>query len=169
MLKGLIPFLKASEIKELVQSLAEQIQRDYAEEEELILICPLRGSVFFLSDLVRQFKIPLKVDFVLIEGSGEQGFVIKKDISLNIKGKHVLIVEEIIDSGIRLSFLKERIKLAFPASLKTVALLDKSSHRNTWTHADYIGRAIDDRFIVGYGMDMDGEGRNYPDMYHLGQ
>ena len=169
MLKGLVPFLKAKEIKEIIKTIAQDIQRDYSSSRELILICPLRGSVFFLSDLIRHLSIPVQVDFVFIENKNEESFVIKKDISMDLKGKDVLIVEEIIDSGLTISFLKERIKLAQPASLKTVVLLDKSSHRKTYMHADYIGRTIDDRFIVGYGMDMDEEGRNYPDMYHLGQ
>lgn len=169
MLKGLVPFLKAKQIKQIIKNLASDIEKDYSEATELILICPLRGSVFFLSDLIRQLQIPVQVDFVLIESTGEESFRIKKDISLDLKDKNVLVVEEIIDSGLTLSFLKERIKLALPASLKTVVLLDKSSHRKTMIHADYIGRTIDDRFIVGYGMDLDEEGRNYPDMYHLGQ
>ena len=111
----------------------------------------------------------MKTDFVLIESLGEGDFRIKKDITLSLKGRNVLIVEEIIDSGLKLSFLRERIRLAEPARLSTVVLLDKSSHRKTLLHADYIGKSIDDRFIVGYGMDLDEEGRNYPDMYHLGQ
>ena len=169
MLKGLVPFLKAKEIKEIIKNIAQDIQRDYSSSQELILICPLRGSIFFLSDLIRQLPIPVQVDFVFIENKNEESFIIKKDVSMDLKGKDVLIVEEIIDSGLTISFLKERIKLAYPASLKTVVLLDKSSHRKTYMHADYIGRTIDDRFIIGYGMDMDEEGRNYPDMYHLGQ
>ena len=169
MLKGLVPFLKASEIHEIIKKLAWEIKKDYLESTKLILICPLRGSVFFFSDLIRQLQMPVQVDFVLIESTNEESFRIKKDISLDLKGHDVLIVEEIIDSGLSLSFLKERLKLALPASLKTVALLDKSSHRKTLMHADYIGRSIDDRFIVGYGMDLNEEGRNYPDMYHLGQ
>lgn len=169
MLKGLVPFLKAKEIKEIIKTIAREIQRDYSSSKELILICPLRGSIFFLSDLIRQLPIPVQVDFVFIENKNEESFIIKKDVSMDLKGKDVLIVEEIIDSGLTISFLKERIKLAHPATLKTVVLLDKSSHRKTYMHADYIGRTIDDRFIVGYGMDMDEEGRNYPDMYHLGQ
>lgn len=169
MLKGLVPFLKAEEIKQIIKNLASEIEKDYSDANELVLICPLRGSVFFFSDIIRQLSIPVQVDFVLIESNGEESFKIKKDISLDLKGRDVLIVEEIIDSGLTLAFLKERLKLAEPASLKTVVLLDKSSHRKTMIHADYIGRAIDDRFIVGYGMDLDEEGRNYPDMYHLGQ
>ena len=169
MLKGLVPFLKAKDIQQIIKNLAREIEKDYSPTTELILICPLRGSIFFLSDLVKELQIPVQVDFVLIDSIGEESFKIKKDISLDLKDKDVLIVEEIIDSGLTLSFLKDRIKIASPASLKTVVLLDKSSHRKTIMHADYIGRAIDDRFIVGYGMDLDEEGRNYPDMYHLGQ
>ena len=169
MLKGLVPFLKAKDIQQIIKNLAQEIEADYSPAEELILICPLRGSIFFLSDLVRELQIPVQVDFVLIDNIGEENFRIKKDISLDLKNRDVLIVEEIIDSGLTLSFLQNRIKMASPASLKTVVLLDKSSHRKTIMHADYIGRTIDDRFIIGYGMDMDEEGRNYPDMYHLGQ
>ena len=169
MLKGLVPFLKAKEIREIIKKIVQEIEKDYSLSRELILICPLQGSIFFLSDLIRQLQIPVRVDFVFIENKNEESFIIKKDISMDLKGKDVLIVEEIIDSGLTISFLKERITLAQPASLKTVVLLDKSSHRKTYMHADYIGRTIDDRFIVGYGMDMDEEGRNYPDMYHLGQ
>ena len=169
MLKGLVPFLRAKDIQQIIKNLAKEIEKDYSETKELVLICPLRGSVFFLSDLIRALSIPSQTDFVLISSPKDKSFKIKKDISLNLKKKDVLIVEEIIDSGLTLSFLKERIKLAEPASLKTVVLLDKSSHRKTLIHADYIGKAIDDRFIVGYGMDLNEEGRNYPDMYHLGQ
>lgn len=169
MLKGLVPFLKAKEIKNIIHTLAQEIEKDYSEKQELILISPLRGSIFFLSDLVRQLQIPVQIDFVMIESLKEENFIIKKDVSLNIKNKDILIVEEIIDSGLTLSFLKERLLLASPASLKTVVLLDRSSHRKTVIHADYIGKSIEDRFIVGYGMDLDEKGRNYPDMYHLGQ
>ncbi|MDE0119503.1 MAG: hypoxanthine phosphoribosyltransferase [Bdellovibrionales bacterium] len=169
MLKGLVPFLKAQEIQEIIKNLAQEIKKDYSDTTELILICPLRGPLFFFSDLIRQLQKPVQVDFVLIESTGEGSFRIKKDISLDIKGRDVLIVEEIIDSGLSLAFLKERLKLSQPTSLKTVVLLDKSSHRKTFIPADYRGRHIDDRFIVGYGMDLNEEGRNYPDMYHLGQ
>ena len=169
MLKGLIPFLNASQIAQIIQELSEDINKDYSDSYELVLVCPLRGSIFFLSDLVRQLKLPIQVDFVLIEGEKEESCTIKKDLSLDIKNKDVLIVEEIIDSGVALTFLKERIKLAEPKSLKTVVLLNKSSRRKIPMSVDYIGRSIDDRFIVGYGMDLNEEGRNYPDMYHLGQ
>ena len=173
MIKGLVPFLKAKDIKRIIKRLAREVEKDYSTNEELILICPLRGSLFFLADFVRALQIPTQVDFVLISGgggrAGEESFQIIKDISLNLKNKHVLIIDEIVDSGLTLSFLKERLKLAQPASLKTLTLLDKSSRRKTFMPADYTGETIDDRFIVGYGMDLDEEGRNYPDLYHLGQ
>ena len=169
MIQGLTSFLKAKEIKQITKKLADEIAKDYADVAELIFVCPLKGSLFFLSDLVRQIPLPSQVDFVLLESKGEESFKIKKDISLNLKGKHVLIVEEIIDSGLALSFLKERLRLAYPADLKTVVLLDKMARRKTFTRPDYIGKSIDDRFIVGYGMDLNEEGRNYPDMHYLAQ
>ena len=171
MLKGLAPFLKAKEIKSIIKNLSRQITKDYPEKKELTLICPLRGSVFFLSDLIRCLNRPVQLDFVLIEPfeTGETSYRIKKDISLNLKGRDVLIVEGIIDSGLSLFFLKQRLRLAQPASLKTAALLNKSSRRKAIIHADYIGKNIDDRFILGYGMDLNEEGRQHPDMYHLGQ
>ena len=132
MLKGLVTFLKAEQIQRIIVRLAKDINRDYSESGQTVLICPLRGSIFFLSDLIRHLKFPVEVDFILLEVQGEQSFRIKKDISLDLKGKNVLIVEEIIDSGLALHFLQERIKLAHPANLKTVALLDKSSQRKTF-------------------------------------
>ncbi len=168
MIKGLVPFLKAEEISRIIKNLSRQITKDYPEKTTLNLICPLRGSVFFLSDLIRCLNRQVTLDFVLTEPVGDS-YRIKKDISLNLKGRNVLIVEEIIDSGLSLFFLKQRLKLAEPYSLKTVALLNKSSRRKALVHADYIGKNIDDRFIVGYGMDLDEEGRHHPDMYHLGQ
>ena len=168
MKKGLIPFLSANEINKLIDKLVKEVQRDYVDTE-LILICPLKGSIFFLSDFIRKIKLNVQIDFVFIENLSKDNFRIKKDISVDIKGKHVLIVEEIIDSGLTLQFLIERLKLAKPKSLKSVVLLDKVSHRKAFLHPDYVGLVIDDRFIVGYGMDMDEEARHYPDIYHLGQ
>ena len=168
MKKGLIPFLSANEINKLINKLVKEVQRDYVDTE-LTLICPLKGPIFFLSDFIRKIKLDVQIDFVFIENLGRDNFRIKKDISVDIKGKHVLIVEEIIDSGLTLQFLIERLKLAQPASLKSLVLLDKVSHRKALIHLDYVGLVIDDRFIVGYGMDMDEESRHYPDIYHLGQ
>ena len=167
-LHGLIPFLKSAEIQKIIKNLAAHLERDYAKQE-LILICPLRGSVFLLSDLVHQLSMPIQIDFVCIESTGGDGFRLKQDISLDLRQQHVLIVEEIIDSGLVLSFLKKRIQLCHPASCKSLVLLDNSSRRQAFVHADYVGQVIDDRFIVGYGMGMDEAGRGLPDIYHLEQ
>ncbi len=92
-----------------------------------------------------------------------------KDVSVDILDKHVLIVEEIIDAGRTLSFLKSRILASHPASVKIVALLDKPALRELPIHPDYVGRTIEDRFVIGYGMDSEEIGRNYPDIYNFAQ
>ena len=163
----MVPFLTQEEITELVNQLAQQIEADY-EGKEVIFICPLRGSVHFTADLMRKLHLPQQVDFVYVTAV-ERGGAIKivKDISVNIAGKHVLIVEEIIDTGRTLSFLRSRLFASAPASLKIVTLLDKPARRELPIRADYIGKTIDDRYVVGYGMDSEEVGRNYKDIYTL--
>ena len=92
-----------------------------------------------------------------------------KDISVDVQGKHVLIIEEIIDAGRTLNFLKNRLQASYPASLKIVALLDKPALRELPLRPDYVGRTIEDRFVIGYGMDSEEIGRNYPDIYNFAQ
>lgn len=163
----MVPFLTNDEIKELIQTMARQIERDY-EGKDIVLICPLRGSIHFTADLMRQIDLPQQVDFVHVQAV-ERGGAIKivKDISVNIAGKHVLILEEIIDTGRTLSFLRSRLFASAPASLKIATLLDKPARRELPLKADYIGMTIDDRYVVGYGMDSEEVGRNYPDIYTL--
>lgn len=163
----MVPFLTQDEIAELVSELAAQIEADY-EGKEVIFICPLRGSMHFTADLMRKVDLPQQVDFVYVQAV-ERGGAIKivKDISVNIAGKHVLIVEEIIDTGRTLSFLRSRLFASAPASLKIVTLLDKPARRELPIRADYIGKTIDDRYVVGYGMDSEEVGRNYPDIYTM--
>lgn len=163
----MVPFLTREEINELVEELAAQIEADY-EGKEVVFICPLRGSVHLTADLMRKIDLPQQVDFVHVQAV-ERGGAIKivKDISTNIAGKHVLIVEEIIDTGRTLSFLRSRLFASAPASLKIVTLLDKPARRELPIKADYIGKTIEDRYVVGYGMDSEELGRNYPDIYAL--
>lgn len=163
----MIPFLTASEIKELVKKLAAEIEAEY-DGKEIIFICPLRGSIHLTADLMRQIDLPQQVDFVHVS-AGSKGGTIKiiKDISTNIANKHVIIVEEIIDTARTLSFLRTRLFAAGPASLKIVALLDKPARRELPIRADFIGKTIEDRYVVGYGMDSEEKGRNYPGIYHL--
>ncbi|AFX99823.1 hypoxanthine phosphoribosyltransferase [Bdellovibrio bacteriovorus] len=163
----MVPFLTNDEIKDLVETLADQIEADY-EGKEIVFICPLRGSIHFTADLMRKVDLPQQVDFVHVQAV-ERGGAIKivKDISVNIAGKHVIVVEEIIDTGRTLSFLRSRLFASAPASLKIVTLLDKPARRELPIKADYIGKTIEDRYVVGYGMDSEELGRNYPDIYAL--
>lgn len=166
----LIPYLTKEEIDDLVAGLAKEIESDY-QGKELIMICVLKGSLPFLADLMRKIKLPQKVDFVslktFVNDEGSTITSIVKDITTQITGKHVLIIEEIIDAGRKLSFLKNRLLASAPASLKVVTLLDKPARRVINIKPDYVGKTIEDRYVVGYGLD-DGEiGRNYRDIYFL--
>lgn len=169
--KKVIPFLSESKINQLITQLSREIEKDYSPGTPLYCICPLKGSIFFLSDLIRMLDLfKIFVDFVLIHhNKTEKSFHILQDITLNLYDKHVLLIEGIIDSGLSLDFLKKRVQLENPASIKSVALLHRSSRRKVLSPIDYVGQVIDDRFLLGYGMDIDEEGRAYPDIYHLRQ
>ncbi len=167
---GMIPYLKADEIDDIVTKLAKEIEKDY-KGQAVVLIGVLKGSLPFIADLSRRLNLAQRVDFVSLSSQknreGDYIITINQDISTQLSGKHVLIVEEIIDAGRKLSFLKNRILASGPASLKIVTLLDKPARRVINIKADYIGKTIEDRYVVGYGLD-DGElGRNYPDIYYL--
>lgn len=160
-------FLKKEDIEKLVNKLAVQIENDY-EGKEIIFICPLRGSIHFAADLMRKVNLLQQVDFVSVQAT-EKGGAIRmiKDISVNITGKDVIIIEEVIDTARTLSFLRDRLLTSHPKSLKIVTLLDKPSRRELPIRPDYTGKTIDDRYVVGYGMDNEEFGRNYPDIYVL--
>ena len=166
---SMIAFLTRDEIDGIVNRLAKEIEMDYIGKE-LILICPLKGSCLFLADLSRKIELPQQIDFVHVSAL-ERGAAIRiqKDISTNIAGKHVIIVEEIIDTGRTLSFLKQRLLASAPASLRIVTLLDKPARRELPIKPDYIGTTIDDRYMVGYGMDSEEIGRNYSDIFYFKQ
>ncbi|MBC7458291.1 MAG: hypoxanthine phosphoribosyltransferase [Bdellovibrionaceae bacterium] len=160
-------FLKKEDIEKLVSKLATQIENDY-EGKDIIFICPLRGSIHFAADLMRKIDLHQQVDFVSLQATEKGGAIrLIKDISVNITGKDVIIIEEVIDTARTLNFLKDRLITARPRSLKIVTLLDKPSRRELPIRADYIGKTIDDRYVVGYGMDSEELGRNYSDIYVL--
>ncbi len=165
----MIAFLTADDIAKLVHKLAKQVDVDYAGKD-IVFICPLKGSCIFLSDLIRQVERPLQVDFVQL-GAVEKGGAIRmlKDISVNIAGKHVVVVEEIIDTGRTLNFLRQRLLASSPASLKILTLLDKPARRKVALKPDYVGQTIEDRYVVGYGMDSEEVGRNYAAIYYFRQ
>ena len=160
-------FLSKEEIAKLVTKLAQQIESDY-EGKKIIFICPLRGSMHFAADLMRQISLMQQIDFVFVQSAEKGGAIhITKDISMDITDKDVIIIEEVIDTARTLSFLKNRLLASNPASLKIVTLLDKPARRELPIRADYIGKTIEDRYVIGYGMDSDEKGRNYSDIYVL--
>lgn len=166
MKEGMVPFLTQDEIQNIIKKLAREIEADFGSQE-LIMICPLKGSIHFIADLMREIRNPQQIDFVYLTSRKGGATKIVKDISLDIAGKNVLIVEEIIDAGRTLSFLRNRLFASQPAQLKIVTLLDKPARRELPLRADYIGKTIDDRYVVGYGMDSDEIGRNYQNIYNL--
>ncbi len=160
-------FLKAEDIAKLVTKLADKIENDY-EGKEIIFICPLRGSIHFAADLMRKINLPQQIDFVSLQATEKGGALrMVKDISVNITDKDVIIIEEVIDTARTLSFLRDRLIASRPRSLKIVTLLDKPARRELPIRADYIGKTIEDRYVVGYGMDSEEKGRNYADIYVL--
>ncbi len=160
-------FLSKKEITKLISKLTQQIKTDY-EGKEVIFICPLRGSIHFAADLMRKVSLMQQIDFVYVQSTEKGGAIrITKDISINITGKDVIIVEEVIDTARTLSFLRNRLLASNPATLKIVTLLDKPARRELPIRADYIGKTIEDRYVVGYGMDSEEKGRNYSDIYVL--
>ena len=166
---SMMAYLTHGEIQEIVHRLGKEIEMDY-HGKEIILICPLKGSCIFLADLCRKIDLPQQVDFVHISALERKGTIrILKDISTNIAGKHVIIVEEIIDTARTLTFLKQRLLSSSPASLKIVTLLDKPARRELPIKPDYVGVTIEDRFMVGYGMDNEEVGRNYRDIFYYTQ
>ena len=150
-----------------IKELGAEISRDYAGKE-LLIICILRGGVMFMTDLVRQIAVPLAFEFMAVSsyGSGARsssGDVrITLDLNTNISGRHVLIVEDIIDSGRTLASVIDLLKTRDPASLFVCTLLDKVSRREVEVPVRYRGFAIEDKFVFGYGLDMDEYYRNLP-------
>jgi hypoxanthine phosphoribosyltransferase len=151
-----------------VKRLAAEITRDYRDKNP-ILLGILKGSFVFLSDLARKLDFPLEIEFIRLSsyGSGQQttGTVkVEQELGLDVKDRHVLIVEDIVDTGVTLAFLLEYLKEKKPASLKLCALLDKPSRRRTPVKIDYLGVSVPDKFLVGYGLDCAEKYRNLPDI-----
>jgi hypoxanthine phosphoribosyltransferase len=156
----------ADELQTRVRDLAVAISSDYAGRR-LLLVCVLKGAVFFLSDLMRHIDIPVEVDFMAVASYGSatdsSGVVrILKDLDTPLEGRHVLIVEDIVDSGLTLQYLLRNLGARDPASLEVCALLTKPSRRKVDLPTRYVGFEIPDRFVVGYGLDYDERYRNLP-------
>ena len=164
---------KNEDIGKRVRELAHQISKDYAGRE-LIVIGILKGAFIFMADLIRALSIPCTIDFVRCAsyGTGSESsekIVLTKDIETSIKDRDVLIVEDIVDTGLTLKYLVEWLKERNPHSLRVCAFLDKRKRRKVPFEADYVGFTMDDGFLVGYGLDFGERYRFLPDIYVIKQ
>lgn len=155
-------------LQKRVAELGQQISQDYADCDDLLLICILKGGIMFLVDLSRHITVPHEMDFLAVSSYGKgvresTGKVrIDMDLSVGVTDRHVLIVEDIIDSGQTLHFVMDMLKARRPASLKLCALLDKPSKHTEPIMIDYTGFQIENKFVFGYGLDLDEKFRNLP-------
>jgi hypoxanthine phosphoribosyltransferase len=158
--------VQPDDLQHRVKALGRQISEDY-EDKDLLLIGVLKGAVFFLSDLMRQIEVPCEVDFMAVASYGsstESSGVVRilKDLDAAIEGRDVLIVEDIVDSGLTLNYLLRTLRTRGPASLEVCALLTKPDRREVDTPVRYIGFEIPNRFAIGYGLDHAERFRNLP-------
>lgn len=158
--------LSEEDITKLVRDLGQQLSKDYQGLNPLV-ICVLKGAALFMSDLVRKMDIPLEMDFMAVSSYGassqSSGVVrIIKDLDVPVEGRHVLIVEDIIDTGLTLQYLMDLLRRRNAASLKVVTLLDKPERRTSGLKPDYCGVQVPNDFVVGYGLDYAEKYRNLP-------
>jgi len=159
------PLFNSQEIQAKVKELADRITKDYSGKE-LLAVGILKGAYMFFSDLVRAIEVPLTLDFIIAssyiktETSGEVKMYY--DIRENIPDKHVLLIDDIVDTGITLNYIRERVLARCPQSVKICAFLDKKEKREVDIPLDYVGFEIPNEFVVGYGLDYDNKFRNLP-------
>jgi hypoxanthine phosphoribosyltransferase len=161
--------LDADRIQQRISQLAEEIERDYPPDEEIHLVGVLKGGFVFMADLVRAMSARVTMDFIAVssyaqstKSSGEVRLV--KDLDSGLEGRHVIIVEDIVDTGLTLTYLQDILRARAPRSLKTACLLSKPSRRKVDVMVEYIGFTIDDKFVVGYGLDYAEKYRNLRDI-----
>jgi hypoxanthine phosphoribosyltransferase len=165
MAEAIEPFISETALQQRIAELAKEIRRD-VPHEDLHLIGVLKGAVLFLGDLIREMDGHITIDFIALSSyagttsSGEVRLI--KDLDYGLEGRHVIIVEDIVDTGLTLHYLQEILKARNPKSLRTACLLSKPSRRKIDVHVDYIGFTIEDRFVVGYGLDYSERYRNLP-------
>ena len=170
--KTFVKYIPATEIDQIVQKLAEEINAHYNKFQlEIILVSILDGSFIFMADLVRKLSFPHKIHFVKLksyedmDSSGEVKVLL--DLNVDVTGKHVLIIEDIVDTGLTLESFKGKLNKSDPLSVKLCTLLSKPEVHNDIVHLDFVGKEIPPEFIVGYGLDLNGLARNLPDIYKL--
>ena len=165
-------FLSEQEISDLLDDLAAAINKDYGMNDKILLVGVLKGAFVVMADLIRRLHSDVEVDFLRIAAYGKSvngsgTITLLKDIGVDVRQRHVIIVEEVIDSGRTLKFLYERLKAANPLSIKIATLLDKRAKRVAEINADYVGKVVDDQFLIGYGLDLEERCRNLSQIYAL--
>ena len=158
--------LSEEQLSQKIAEFGEEISKDY-QGKEIVAICVLKGAILFMADLARAVKVPMALDFMAVSsygnGTSTSGTVrILKDLDNSIEGKHVLVVEDIIDSGVTLKYLLKNLKSRKPASIKLCTLLNKPERRRVEVDIDYCGFTVPDYFLVGYGLDYAEKYRNLP-------
>ena len=158
--------LSEEQIRERIDQLGEELTRDYAGKNPII-VGVLKGVVIFYADMIRKIRVPCQMDFMWVssyQGTESRELIVQKDLSQDIEGRHVLILEDIFDTGNSLQFVCQHLKTRNPASVKICTLLDKpDGRRNGITvKADYVGFTIPNEFVIGYGLDYDEKYRNLP-------
>jgi hypoxanthine phosphoribosyltransferase len=161
--------LEAETIQTRIRELAGEIEREYPPGEEIHLVCVLKGGFVFMADLVRAMSPRVTLDFIAVSSygkstssSGEVRLV--KDLDTGLEGRHVIIVEDIVDTGLTLTYLQDILRARSPRTLRTACLLSKPSRRLVDVKVDYIGFTIEDKFVVGYGLDF---GEKYRNLAHI--
>jgi hypoxanthine phosphoribosyltransferase len=159
--------ISQADINARISSLAGEIERDYAPGEGVHLVAILKGGFMFMADLVRAMSERVTMDFMAVssygKGTTSSGQVrVLKDLDSNVEGRHVILVEDIVDTGLTLHYLQDLLRARAPQSLKTACLLSKPSRRKVDVTVDYIGFTIEDHFVVGYGLDYAEKYRNLP-------
>lgn len=167
----LIPVLTKEDIENQVISLANKISSDYGDRD-IAVIGVLKGSFIFISDLVRHLAVPVEIDFISVSSYGSSAsssgkITIHKELQLDIKDKNVLLIDDIVDTGLTLSFIAEYIRSLGPNSVRLCALIDKSERRTKFIELDYVCHKVKEGFLVGYGLDYDEKYRNLPGIYRL--
>lgn len=163
--KNIDVFISQESIEKRVGELAKMINRDY-QNQEVILVCVLNGSFIFCADLIRQLTIPVQIEMVSLssyegtESSGQVSF--RLDVKQSLVGKNVILIEDIVDTGLTISFLLKHMELKNLASLKLCSLLLKRARLKIEVPIDYLGFEIEDKFVIGYGLDFDGRFRELP-------
>ncbi len=167
----LVPCITEAEIANRLDGLAARLNADY-RGQDLLVIGILKGACIFLSDLVRRLEMPVQIDFVRLASYGQKDsssgtVAITKDIELPVEGRHVLVVEDIVDTGLTLAWYLDYLKKLQPTSVKTCAMIDKKERREVEVVLDYVGIGVAGGFLVGYGLDFAEKHRNLPAIYEV--